>query len=656
MPYLVGYATPQDYGAAGNGTSDDTTAVQAAITAVGAAGGGVCYFPAGTYKLTSALSVPNLVSLIGAGPGASVLSQTSTTANAITYNPTTLAYVSVQNLTLQGPGSGSGVGLLLEANSGTASVTSCSVQDLTISGFGSHGLEIVSGVGCSVSTVNVASVGGHGIYVSGGTGLSLSGCYVNGSTSTQQGFNLTGASHASLTGCRAYKTGGGFLISGGSTNAVVGCGADTITAQAGQDGTGFKITSGVSHSLTTCYSTGGNAVAFWATGSTVAALIEGVQETAPGGSATASIKVDTGSTATVIDYSVVTATSFAANTATVLSGNTLSVPTTGTSTLGAVSATNVTASGTLGVTGTSTLGTVNAGAVSASGTLGVTGTSTLAGVNATNVSASGTLGVTGTSTLAAVNATNVSASGTLGVTGASTLAGVSATNVTASGTLGVTGNTTLSGTLAAGATSITGTERVSTTLTVGSASSLGDNGVGELQLADAGTVPTTNPSAGVVVYSQSAAAIPLRVRDTAGSVRGLMRGTAASTADQTSVGTGQTASTFLTINVEASAVYLIEAWVYWTISGTPTVTTSWSTTATGSTMIWCDTTSSGDVVTTLTGVSPTWPSGSTSRLVRLFGVLTTSTTAGVLTFTFASSVSASVTVKSGSYLLSERIK
>jgi hypothetical protein len=52
-----------------------------------------------------------------------------------------------------------------------------------------------------------------------------------------------------------------------------------------------------------------------------------------------------------------------------------------------------------------------------------TGTCTLASVNATNISASGTLGVTGVSTLASVNATNISASGTLGVTGVSTLTG-----------------------------------------------------------------------------------------------------------------------------------------------------------------------------------------------------------------------------------------
>jgi hypothetical protein len=88
---------------------------------------------------------------------------------------------------------------------------------------------------------------------------------------------------------------------------------------------------------------------------------------------------------------------------------------------------------------------VQATNIVASGTLGVTGTSILAGVQATNIVASGTLGVTGTSTLRVLNATSGTFSGTLGVTGTSVLAGVQATNIVASGTLGVTGTSTLAG-------------------------------------------------------------------------------------------------------------------------------------------------------------------------------------------------------------------
>ena len=44
------------YGAAGNGTTDDTAAIQAAITAAGTAGGGTVFLPHGNYKVSSTLN------------------------------------------------------------------------------------------------------------------------------------------------------------------------------------------------------------------------------------------------------------------------------------------------------------------------------------------------------------------------------------------------------------------------------------------------------------------------------------------------------------------------------------------------------------------------------------------------------------------------
>lgn len=44
-----------EYGAIGNGTADDTTAIQSALNACHSAGGGTVFFPTGTYKLTNQL-------------------------------------------------------------------------------------------------------------------------------------------------------------------------------------------------------------------------------------------------------------------------------------------------------------------------------------------------------------------------------------------------------------------------------------------------------------------------------------------------------------------------------------------------------------------------------------------------------------------------
>lgn len=56
-----------EFGALGNGVANDTTAIDAAIDAADAAGGGVVFFPEGTYLYNTNLSVPAGVSLLGVG-------------------------------------------------------------------------------------------------------------------------------------------------------------------------------------------------------------------------------------------------------------------------------------------------------------------------------------------------------------------------------------------------------------------------------------------------------------------------------------------------------------------------------------------------------------------------------------------------------------
>lgn len=90
------------YGATGDGTTDDTTAVQAALDAAAAAGGGTVYFPPGTYMVTS-LTVGDAVTLQGAGPWASEIKQiASTNAHLLTLETGSTINVGVRDLILHG--------------------------------------------------------------------------------------------------------------------------------------------------------------------------------------------------------------------------------------------------------------------------------------------------------------------------------------------------------------------------------------------------------------------------------------------------------------------------------------------------------------------------------------------------------------------------
>lgn len=100
QPALAQTATPDwfnvtDYGAKGNGTHDDTSAIQSAIAAVPASGG-VVYFPAAapSYLVTSTITIQignsgqGPIFLVGDGRDVTVVTFTGTGACFHMYNPT----------------------------------------------------------------------------------------------------------------------------------------------------------------------------------------------------------------------------------------------------------------------------------------------------------------------------------------------------------------------------------------------------------------------------------------------------------------------------------------------------------------------------------------------------------------------------------------
>jgi hypothetical protein len=125
----------KDYGAQGDGSTDDTSSIQAAINAVGAAGGGTVYFPSGTYKITTTLFVRyNGVTLAGDSEGSTTIgagtdfvgSGGSIPNTMVQFNDHTAAgklfHLGMRDLTINsiaftaGPGSNPEVTCLFHAN------------------------------------------------------------------------------------------------------------------------------------------------------------------------------------------------------------------------------------------------------------------------------------------------------------------------------------------------------------------------------------------------------------------------------------------------------------------------------------------------------------------------------------------------------------
>lgn len=81
-------ASVKDFGAVGDGVTDDTAAIQAASDYVNSLGGGTLYFPQGDYIITAPITVYSNMRVIGAGGAATKI--TKTTDTPVAASATTL--------------------------------------------------------------------------------------------------------------------------------------------------------------------------------------------------------------------------------------------------------------------------------------------------------------------------------------------------------------------------------------------------------------------------------------------------------------------------------------------------------------------------------------------------------------------------------------
>jgi len=137
-----------DYGATGDGSTDDTAAIQgaldAALAAAGTSGTAAVYFPAGEYKLVtdpltwSPANSDVELYIIGDGRGTQII-QTTTNVNCLTIGNAT--YYSIVHMRNIGFGCAAGTGIAIEA---TKMIRSC-FENVHIPGAGAYGIHVKTG-------------------------------------------------------------------------------------------------------------------------------------------------------------------------------------------------------------------------------------------------------------------------------------------------------------------------------------------------------------------------------------------------------------------------------------------------------------------------------------------------------------------------------
>ncbi len=253
----------KQYGAMGNGTTDDTAAIQAAINAASGTNQ-ACYIPAGTYLISSQLNLDGTPSLIGDGIAKTIIS-VSGAITALRVNETATTsdnrYIELQGFTIDCNSVGT-YGLNIGNDAGTA-LRRVIARNIRIMEATTAGLRLRSGIGHLYDRVIVEDCTGTspglfidnengittctfiqcsfrqnhtGLKINSGTRLLFLSCIVE--SNRQLGLSLdrrnsNGFANSKFIGCWFENNGWSPVALDGPTTATVNPSLDRINSAAG---------------------------------------------------------------------------------------------------------------------------------------------------------------------------------------------------------------------------------------------------------------------------------------------------------------------------------------------------------------------------------------------------------------------------------------
>lgn len=224
------------FGAVGNGTTDDTAAILAAISSLQQNNdyrGGVLYFPTGQYKCSSTLSfasyaagmVHNII-VRGDGPQCTYLDFSSASAGSsgLTFNFG--AQFGVEDMLINGApehgivvGNGNSVG-------GPSYCSLFNIRNVRIQHCGGNGFMFINAYMGTISDCWSAVNAGIGFLFAGyHTSINASRCYA--SSNTGIGWSLNGMTYSTFTACGSDQNLWGYAMTNMVGVAFTACGAES---------------------------------------------------------------------------------------------------------------------------------------------------------------------------------------------------------------------------------------------------------------------------------------------------------------------------------------------------------------------------------------------------------------------------------------------
>jgi len=246
----VSWLDVKNYGAKGDGTTDDTTAIQAALTAANVGTAATVYIPQGNYIISNTLTVGNFTMVIGDGVGypskGTQISMSDATGNktmfSVTNGSVPVQDVVFKDMTLYSGNAvaiGTGNGIFMQSTGGGNTLNQVIIEHIKVVNFGGSGIKLYSPIFSKLDTVyalsNGATTSNHGIEVisassASWTSVNFLNCYAN--TNAGYGYKLDTATYVTMSACAAdHNVVGGYFINNCQGIALVGCGSEYNSAE-----------------------------------------------------------------------------------------------------------------------------------------------------------------------------------------------------------------------------------------------------------------------------------------------------------------------------------------------------------------------------------------------------------------------------------------
>lgn len=246
----------KDYGATGDGSTDDTAAIQEALDDANSLGGATVFFPIGTYSFGT-LTPYARVEMLGENMRETALIQRSgTIGDMIANNANTDDFICIRNMTLDGNKAGqTASNSIISLDGGGAGATNGDhnhvLEDLQILNAKDRGVELINGVrNLRASRVIVHGCDGRGWSI-GATDCTFAQCQ-SGATG-EDGWVIGGANNR-LDGCKAFSAGNGLSSTRSGFEITADGDRTMMTSCEAQDNDlhGFHINGAVDVSMSGC--------------------------------------------------------------------------------------------------------------------------------------------------------------------------------------------------------------------------------------------------------------------------------------------------------------------------------------------------------------------------------------------------------------------